>query len=383
MKMAEFLVEQWLNPMDSKAKYNFGSSCCKALTMDELFRVTGQDEGEFLKFMETMSLHYHHGDSTGSPRIKNAVCGIYEKANLKPENVMMTCGGTGANDIAIMGVIERDKNVVTIKPSYQQHYDIPLSQGIETRIVELKKEDDYALDMDALRAAVDENTNLIILTNPNNPTGVVLGYDKLKELVEIAEKVGAYILCDEMYRGLDENYMPSILDFDYERTISVASMSKMFSMAGTRIGWIVTKDKDLYHTLENRRSYNTICMGIIDEVVASIALENFKKIWERTRSILLPNKKIVYDWVAEQPHLAIKGDAMGTTCLVHYDPEVYPMDSTTMAIDMMEKDQILVTHGKCFDIEYSYRVGYGAFTDRDWLREGLDHLGAYMKSIEK
>ena len=383
MKMAEFLVEQWLNPMDSKAKYNFGSSCVSAFTMDELFRVTEQDEAAFLKDMETMSLHYHHGDSTGSPRVKAAVCGIYEKADLKPSDVMMTLGGTGANDIVMMGIMERDKNVVCIKPSYQQHYDIPKSQGIETRIVELKKEDNYALNLDDLRAAVDENTNLIVFTNPNNPIGVFMGEEKLKEIVEIASKVGAYILSDEMYRGLDENYMPSILDFGYDKAVSVASMSKMFSMAGTRIGWICTKDKELYHNLENRRSYNTICVGIIDEIIASIALENFQKVWARTRSILLPNKKMVYDWVTEQPHLEIIGDAMGTTCLVHYDKDVYPMDSTAMAIDMMEKDQILVTHGACFDIEYSFRVGYGAFRDRAWLAEGLEHLGAYMDSIAK
>lgn len=380
MKLAYFGVEHWLNPMDSKAKYNFGSSCVKALTMDELFRVTGQDEKEFLKFVETMSLHYHHGDSTGSPRVKEAVCGLYPNGNVTPDQVIMTIGGTGANDMVIMTILEKGDNCVVVKPSYQQHYDIPKGMGIETRIVQLKAEDEYMLNPEDLRAQCDADTKMIILTNPNNPTGATLNKEQLQKVVDIAKEFDAWILCDEVYRGLDENLLTSIVDFGYDKAISLSSVSKMFSMAGTRIGWVICKDPDMYFEMVNRRSYNTICCGIFDEVVASIAMENYKKVWERSRSILLPNKKMVYDWAAAEPHVAIHGDAMGTTCLVSYD---YDMDSTSMAIDMMEKDRILVTHGACFDMENTFRLGYGAFTDRNWLEEGLEHLSAYLKTLEK
>lgn len=194
MKLAWFGVEEWLNPMDSLAKINLGSSCVKAFTMDELFKVTGQDEQEFLKDMETMSLHYHHGDATGSPRVKAAVAGIYPKGDVTPDDVMMVHGGTGANDIVIMGLLEPGDNHVVVKPSYQQHYDISKSIGIETRIVQLKEEEDYKLDFDALRAACDENTKLITLTNPNNPIGITLYEDGLAKIVEIAKEFDAYIL---------------------------------------------------------------------------------------------------------------------------------------------------------------------------------------------
>ena len=117
--------------------------------MDELFDLTGEDLDAFLNEMRTMSLHYHHGDATGSPRIKAAVAGIYPKGNVKPEEVMITHGGTGANDLVLMSVLEPGDNCVVIKPSYQQHYDIPKGSGIETRVVQLKAEDNYQLDFDA------------------------------------------------------------------------------------------------------------------------------------------------------------------------------------------------------------------------------------------
>ena len=170
MKLAWFGVEEWLNPMDSLARINLGSSCVSALRMDELFDLTGEDLDAFLNEMRTMSLHYHHGDATGSPRIKAAVAGIYPKGNVKPEEVMITHGGTGANDLVLMSVLEPGDNCVVIKPSYQQHYDIPKGSGIETRVVQLKAEDNYQLDFDALDKACDANTKMIVLTNPNTPS---------------------------------------------------------------------------------------------------------------------------------------------------------------------------------------------------------------------
>ena len=379
MKLAWFGVEEWLNPMDSLAKYNLGSSCVSAFNMRELFECTGQDLDKFLEDMREFSLHYHHGDATGSPRVKKAVTGIYPKAGLTPEDVMMVIGGTGANDLTIFSILEHGDNCVVIKPSYQQHYDIPKGMGIETRIVQLKAEDNYVLNLDDVEAACDENTKLIILTNPNNPIGITL-YDKeLSRLVEIAKKFDAWILCDEMYRGLDENYMPSILDYGYTKAVSACSLSKMFSMAGTRIGWIICRDREMYEVIKTRRSYNTICCGIFDELVGSIALENYEKVWARARSILLPNREIVKEWVSRQPHLKMLAEPMGTTCLIDYD---YDVDSETMAKESMEADKILFVPGDYFDMPKTIRVGYGAFRNPDDLKASLAAFEKFLKRYE-
>lgn len=379
MKLAWFGVEEWLNPMDSLAKYNLGSSCVSAFNMRELFECTGQDLDKFLEDMREFSLHYHHGDATGSPRVKKAVTGIYPKAGLTPEDVMMVIGGTGANDLTIFSILEHGDNCVVIKPSYQQHYDIPKGMGIETRIVQLKAEDNYVLNLDDVEAACDEDTKLIILTNPNNPIGITLYDEELKRLVDIAKKFNSWILCDEMYRGLDENYMPSILDYGYKKAVSVCSLSKMFSMAGTRIGWIICRDREMYEVIKTRRSYNTICCGIFDELVGSIALENYEKVWARARSILVPNREIVKEWVSRQPHLKMLAEPMGTTCLIDYD---YDVDSETMAKEAMEADKILFVPGDYFDMPKTIRVGYGAFRNPEDLKASLDALEKFLKRYE-
>lgn len=381
MKMAWFGVEEWLNPMDSLAKVNLGSSCVSALRMDELFELIGEDEQKFLDEFATMSLHYHHGDATGSPRVKAGVCHLYPNADFTPDQVMMVHGGSAANELVEMGLMEKGENCVIIKPSYQQHYDIPKSVDMETRIVQLDESNNYTLDMKELDAACDMNTKMIALTNPNNPIGNVLGREELGQIIEIAKKYDAYVLCDEMYRGMVSDDQPSIMDFGYHKAISVASTSKMFSSAGLRIGWIICLDKEMYEVMKTRRSYNSICCGIIDEVIASYEFENYEKVWARSRKLLSTNKKIVQDWVKTQPHLKMIGDPWGTTCVIKYD---YDVDSETLAKDAMaDERKILFVPGDYFDMPGTIRVGYGAFRDPEVLKKGLDQFAEYLKKWEK
>ena len=115
----------------------------------------------------------------------------------------------------------------------------------------------------------------------------------MEEIVAIARKAGAYVLSDEVYRGLSEDgsYMTSIVDI-YEKGVSVGSTSKIFSLAGLRLGWIVTRDLDLIHQLHERRDYDTISCGVIDDMLAAMALANKEKIYARNNiEIVMTIKK--------------------------------------------------------------------------------------------
>ena len=109
-------------------------------------------------------------------------------------------------------------------------------------------------------------------------------------------------------------------------------------------------------------------------------MENYEKIWARARGILSRNKKIVYDWINAHPHLTVHGDAKGTTCLVRYD---YDIESTALAVDAMETDQVLFCHGACFEMPGYIRLGYGGFGDEQKLRDALAALGKYLEKYDK
>ena len=121
--------------------------------------------------------------------------------------------------------------VISVLPTYQQLYSIPESLGAKVKILPLSRENGYLPDLDALRALAVPGTKMICINNPNNPTGALMSKELLGSIVEIARGVGAYILCDEVYRHLtqDDVWSESIVDL-YDKGISVSSMGSTLLM---------------------------------------------------------------------------------------------------------------------------------------------------------
>lgn len=372
MRIREFILESWLNPRDHGCRYNLGASCVKAFTVKELLELTGQDHRAFMDEISGMSLHYGH--FFGLERLKIAISKMYLDVNA--DMVSTVHGGTGANNMVITELVSPGDNVVAMLPNYQQHYSIPESIGAEVRPLFMKKENDYLPDLDELDGLVDSNTKMITMSNPNNPTGSFCGREMLGKISRIADKAGAYILSDEIYRGLDEAYMPSIVDI-YERGIATSSTSKVFSMAGTRVGWIIARQEDICKRIANRRSYDTICNGVFDELITAIAFEHYEKILERGRSIVNSNREIFDKWMGDQPHLSTTKKSYSTTAFVTYDYDI----STEKLCDNIYKDTgVLLCHGGCFEIPKAFRLGYG-FGEPEKFQAGLNVLSDYLASM--
>lgn len=372
MKIDDFVLENWLNPaaMSEKTKIYLGGSCVLPLTVEELFELTGENMEEFLEALKTMDLGY--GNFEGTPRTRKAVAGLYKEVN--PEDVILVHGGTGANNTVVFTLIEPSDNVVSIMPNYQQFYSIPKALGAEVRTVNLKPEAGYRLDLDELRSAVDANTKAILFTNPNNPTGALLELDEMEEIVDIARSVGAWVVCDEMYRGLKEEYMPSFADI-YDRAIVTCSSSKVYSMAGTRVGWIICRDPELRTRLFNQRSFDSICGGVFDEWIFAIALEHQDKIFERSRKIVSENKAIVDRWLDGHPYLRQYADSYGTTYLIHYDLDI---DSLTFCDNLLDERGVVVCHGDCFFLPHTFRL---SLSHAEHLEEGLAIIDEYIDEL--
>ncbi|HCL78948.1 MAG TPA: aminotransferase [Synergistaceae bacterium] len=374
MRLDDFTLEKWLNPRDPTAKYNLGASCVKAFHLDEFFELVGGDANEFYeRELKGMSLHYGH--FFGMDRLLEAVSSLYRDAS--PRDVLTAHGGTGANHMVISELVEPGDRVVVLMPTYQQHYALPASLGAEVRHLWLRPENDYLPDSGELKRAVGDRTKLVVLANPNNPTGAFIGEPMLREVAGIAEKAGAWVLCDEIYRGLGDGYMPSIVDVS-EKGIATSSMSKVFSMAGTRVGWIVTKDRSLRDRLENRRSYDTICCGPFDELLAAMALENSEKVLERSRGLVRSGRRIFEEWMATQPCLSSTEESLSTTAFVAYD---YDVPAERLCSDLFEREGVLLCHGGCFQVPKTFRLGY-AFGRIDHLREGLRRFGLFLETLE-
>jgi len=375
MNIKPFLVEEWMNAYETGAKYNIAETCVDSISLDELFALTGEDKQAFLDAFCASRLTYGHIE--GNPEFLKGICGLYK--TIRPENVVPTHGAAGANHHIFYSLINPGDRVISIMPTYQQLYSIPESFGADLQLVHLKQENDYLPDLDELRALVTPQTKMICINNPNNPTGALMSVDMLKEIVEIARGVDAWVMCDEVYRHLTQKdgWCDSIVDL-YKKGISVSSMSKVFSLAGLRLGWIATHDMDVVKACLSHRDYNHISCGMFDEIVAGIALKHAQKILERNRGIVRENLAILDAWMQTEPRLPYTRPQAGTTALVYYD---YDLPSYEFCERMYHQTGAFITPGDCFEQPMSMRIGYACDTQE--LKDGLKAVSEFLRSLEQ
>ena len=309
MKIEKFKVEEWFNTYEKDAVYDLADTCVESLTINELLELTNGDGKEIF------SKKLDYGAILGTEKLRRLISSLYE--NQSNENITITHGAIGANQLVLLSLIERGDKVVTIVPTYQQHYSIPESIGADVKMLFLKEEDKWLPNIDNLAKVVGKDTKIICLNNPNNPTGAVIPRNMLLKIVQIAKKSNAYILSDEVYRGLNhegEPFVTSIADI-YDRGISTSSMSKVFSLAGLRLGWICA-NKDIIDVVNRHRQYNTISVGILDDYFATLAIENKDKIIQRNLTKINYGKKILIDWANRNKRIHLVEPKGGTTACV-------------------------------------------------------------------
>ena len=374
MQIKPFAVEQWMNDYEVGARYNIAETCVDSVSVDELFTLIGADRDAFLRSFCTRRLTY--GDIVGAPALREGICGLYK--TLGPDEVITTHGAAGANHHVFYSLVEPGERVISIQPSYQQMTSIPESFGADVQILHLTKDNGYLPDLEELRRLAIPGTKLICLNNPNNPTGSLMEQALLEQIVAIAREVDAYVLCDEVYRHLTQEdvWSASIVDL-YEKGISTGSMSKVFSLAGLRLGWIASHDRAFLDACLTHRDYNLISCGLFDEALAAVALEHSAALLERNRAIVRENLAILDAWVQSEPRVSYVKPKSGTTALVYYD---YDPDSYTFCKRMWSETGAFVTPGDCFEQPKSMRIGYA--NDKQTLIEGLTALSAFLRILE-
>ena len=371
MFIEPFEVEIWMNEWETRCTYNLAETCVASITINELLALSGRDEADLY---EILSMKLTYGDIEGSDRLRAAISKLY--ANTAIADITITHGTIAANMLVHKGLVERGDHVVSIIPTYQQHYSIPRSIEANVATLSLEASDGFLPDLDRLRSMVTLETKLIALTNPNNPTGALIERPMLEAIAEVADSVGAYLLCDEVYRGtgqVGDGMVPSIVDI-YHRGISTAGMSKVFSLAGLRVGWVVAPN-ELTEKIMIHRDYDTISVGMINDHFAAIALENASKVLARSQAITRENLAILDSWITNEPRVDWVKPRAGTTAMLKLD---IPMSSREFCIDLLEKTGVMLTPGDAFDMEGYVRIGYA--NEREILEAGLSEMSAHLKT---
>lgn len=369
MQIEPFGVEIWMNEWETRCEWNLAETCVESLTIEELLTLSGQNEADLSQLLK-MKMTY--GAIEGSERLRSAIASLYQQQSI--DNLIVTHGTIGANMLVHKTLISSGDRVVSVVPTYQQHYSIPASIGADVHLLKLREEAGFLPDLDELRQLAVPGTMLIAINNPNNPTGALMGRDMLEGIAEIAREVGAWVLCDEVYRGTDQSgngITASIADI-YEKGISTASTSKAFSLAGLRLGWIAAP-RDVIEAVSIHRDYDTISVGMIDDHFAALAIENKDRVLARSQSITRGNLAILENWVAQEPLISWVKPRSGTTALLKYDLD---LSSRDFCVELLKATGVMFTPGSALDMEGYVRIGFA--NNPDVLKQGLALVSEFL-----
>ncbi|HTX70059.1 MAG TPA: aminotransferase class I/II-fold pyridoxal phosphate-dependent enzyme [Thermoleophilia bacterium] len=374
MRIEPFFVEQWMNAHETTATWNIAETCVHSLTLEQLLELSGDADGVLRRLRETW---LGYGDIVGSPRLREAIAALYGE-RIGPDNVLTANGAIGANFLALYALVEPGTTVVSVQPTYQQLFSVPESLGADVRVVRLREEDGYLPDVEAIRAAADDRTTLIVLNNPNNPTGALIDEPLLLEIASVAREHDAWLFCDEVYRKLEHEpgtTAPSVADL-YEKGVGSGSMSKSYSLAGLRTGWVAGPVEIIRRCLDVR-DYTTISAGVLDDALAAVALEHLDAVLARSLGIVRGNLAVVHDWISREPRLRYVRPRAGTIALVHYDLDI---PSADFCQGLFDGTGAFVMPGIAFGEEHAFRLGYAGA--RGVLEGGLAAVSGYLRALE-
>jgi len=372
MHIEPFGVEIWMNEFEKSCELNLAETCVESVTIAELLTLCGKDEGSL---SEVLPFKMTYGAIEGSDRLRNAIAALYDEQ--KRENILVTHGTIGANALVHQALVSRGEKMISVIPTYQQHYSIPDSIGADIQLLQLRPENRFLPDLDELRAIATPDTRLIAINNPNNPTGSLMDRAMLEEVAGIARDAGAWLLCDEVYRGTDQEgsgTTASIADI-YEKGISTAGLSKAFSLAGLRVGWLAGAEEIIEQVMIHR-DYNTISVGMLNDHYAAIALENREAILARSKKITRENLAILTDWVEAEPLISWVRPKSGTTALLKVESD---LPSRDFCIRLLQETGVMLTPGSAMDMEGYVRIGYA--NSAAILKAGLERVSEFLGTL--
>ena len=342
MKLIPFEMERWQSTFEHRVEFNLSESGVHPLTVSELLAL-----GEQAPDLAGVRLGY--GQSNGSDELRARIAELYPGATER--SVTVTTGGAEANFTAFWELASIGRPAAVMVPNYMQ---VPgLARGFDGDILpfRLREEDGWRPDLDELESALRRGAAYVLVTNPNNPTGVRLSPDDKQAITTLAAEHGAWVLADEVYQGAELDGVETASFWgDYDRVIVTNSLSKAYGIPGVRIGWAVGPDAQI-ERLWSRTDYTTIAPASLSDALARFALSETVRpqLLERTRGILRNNFQVLSDWMDDQGGLFdyVPPDA-GAICMVRYHA---PVPSMALAERLRTEHSLLVVPGHHFGIE--------------------------------
>lgn len=365
MTLAPFKLERYFAQHEFTAPYLLSPSDIDPLTLPELLAMASEKRRH-----QWDNLWLGYTESQGHPELLTAISALY--SNVSPKQIIEVVPEEGIF-IAMNTLLNAGDHIVVMYPGYQSLYEIAKSRGVSVSYWHPK--DVWSFDTDDLQALIQNNTKMIIVNTPHNPTGAHFSQDAFQTIVDIAREKDVWLFSDEMYRFSEyelEHRLPSASEI-YEKSVSLCGMSKSFALPGIRVGWLATQSETAMQEFIRFKDYTTICSSAPSEILALIALEAKDEILARNLGIIKSNLDCLEQFFSQYSDLfSWVHPVAGTITFATY---LGQESITELAEKLIAEKGLMILPASVYDYEGNYfRLGFG----RKNMPEALDLLKDFI-----
>jgi aspartate/methionine/tyrosine aminotransferase len=369
MRIADFALERFFARWEFAVRHLLCASDVEGWRMADLLALADEETAALWA-----NLRLGYTEAPGHPLLRSEIANLYD--SIEADDVLVFAGAEEAIFCLSNVLLGPGDHAVVTWPGYQSLYEVGRATGADVTLHELREADGWALDPAHLIASLQDNTGLVVVNAPHNPTGMLPTAAEWAALTgELAER-GIHLLADEVYRFLELDPADRLVAGadTFPRGISLGVMSKSFAMAGLRIGWLATRDRDLLARCAAFKDYTTICSSAPAEILALIGLRARDAVLDRSRRIVTTNlghlDRFFADHADRFTSVRPRGGSIGFPRLL--DDE--PIDE--FAARLVEAEGVLLLPGSQFGFEGNhFRIGFG----REDLPEAVAGLERFLE----
>jgi aspartate/methionine/tyrosine aminotransferase len=393
-RLADRLVEiKWAEKFLPSTKHDLFSSGTTNISISDLLEISEDRRGsEEQLSWNTLRLEERVSKS-GSIELRRNLAALYaaRSGGVTADDILITNGASAADYTVLSALLAHGDHVICQHPVDELLLKIPASLGAEVTKWNAEPGKKWRPDIDELKSLIKDNTKLIIIQSPCDPTGAIIPKPVLETLMEVAEEKGIIVMANETYRPLfhsispsDEDFPPSTINLGYRKVVVTGTVAKAYSMAGTRAGWIATKDSGIMAACKKARLLKSTAASILDEQIAAEALSDrcIHALLARNIKLCQTNLGLVQAFVEEHSWACswVKPQA-GTTAMLKFHKMGKPVDSEGFCLKLLEKAGVLLCPAQCFGDSQTLRgfvrVAFGASTED--VRGALAAWKAFME----
>jgi aspartate/methionine/tyrosine aminotransferase len=366
MQLKPFLLDAWLDSYEHGIEFNLAASTGPVWTANQLLDLGGDNARE-----QYLNHKVVYGRPAGSDSLRAAIA---EMQNVDVDCVQIVTGTSEALTILMWLAAEPGANVILPMPGFTTFSALPESLGLEMRFYQVHRENNFQIDVDEIKRLADAKTKLILVNSPHNPTGATISDSDMESLHDFTSQRGIQLVSDEVYHPIYHGRETKSAARLPHATV-ISDLSKAFSIAGVRTGWMIEHDPVRQKQYWNARAYFSICNTNAGEILTEIAIRNRDIVLKKTQQAASRNLELLHRFMAE--HRDLLGWIRPQGGMTAF-PWLVSGENARPFCQAATERGILFAPGDCFDVPSHFRLGFAASGEN--FAVALERFKEFMRS---